>query len=74
MVLLNHARLLSIHTSMYLLPNIDLAWLRRFTRCNRLGHAQKMTYPTLPPLHPITESLLFLHGAAIHVLPYLSVL
>ena len=24
----------------YLLPNIDLAWLRRFTKCNRLGRAQ----------------------------------
>ena len=27
-----------------LLPNIDLAWLRRFTRCNRLGHTQVARY------------------------------
>ena len=26
--------------NIYLLPNIDLAWLCRFTRCNRLGRAQ----------------------------------
>ena len=30
----------SCETVFHLLPNIDLAWLRRFTRYNRLGHAQ----------------------------------
>ena len=55
----------------YLLPNVDLAWLRRYTRGNRLVRAQvatkinEMKYDLSLQLPPINESLLFLLGAAI---------
>ena len=54
--------------ALYLLPNIDLAWLRRFTMCNRLGRAQVARHNLLnvkndlslqlPLPYPITALLL----------------
>ena len=59
----------------YLLPNIDLAWLCHFIRCNRLGHAQVARHNywneknnlslQLPPSYPITDHLFFSLGPAI---------
>ena len=51
---------------MDLLPSIDLAWLRRFTKCNRLAAPKLLakindkmkpdSSPRFPPPFPITET------------------